>query len=77
MSTRTEWTLTIEGMTCHHCEMTVDKALTGLPGVVESHASHEGGQAKVVTEGEVDPAAMAQAVEAKGYHVTGHDKAGA
>ena len=63
----------VPNISCHHCEMTVDKALTALPGVVESHATHEAGKATVVTEGEVDAAAMAQAVEAKGYHVTGHD----
>lgn len=73
MGTRKEWTLTIEGMTCHHCEMTVDKALSAIPGVVESHASHEGGRATVVTDGAVDSAAMAAAVEAAGYHLTGHD----
>lgn len=71
MAERKEWILSIEGMTCHHCEMTVDKAISAVPGVVESHASHEAGEARVVVEGDVDEKALADAVEGRGYHVTG------
>lgn len=31
----------VDGMTCRHCEMSVEKAIKELPGVEEVHASHK------------------------------------
>jgi copper chaperone len=57
--------LKVEGMTCNHCVMTVKKALSRVPGVERAEVSLERGEALV--EGNADPQALIQAVEAEGY----------
>ncbi len=42
--------LTVRGMTCGHCEMRVNKALTGIEGVAKAEASHEKEQAVITLE---------------------------
>lgn len=64
-------TLKIEGMMCGHCEATVKKALEALDQVTEATVSHETGTAVVTLNGEVDDAALIQAVEDKDYKVLG------
>ena len=52
--------LTVNGMSCGHCEMRVSKALSQVEGVREAKASHEKGVAVVTLEpkAEVDMAAL-------------------
>ena len=57
--------LKIEGMTCNHCVMAVKKALSRVSGVERAEVSLERGEALV--EGNADPKALIQAVEAEGY----------
>ena len=57
--------LKVEGMTCNHCVMAVKKALSRVPGVERAEVSLEWGEALV--EGNADPKALIQAVEAEGY----------
>jgi copper chaperone len=57
--------LEIEGMTCGHCVMHVKKALTGVVGVGAVEVDLQTGSATV--EGDTDPGALVQAVEAEGY----------
>jgi copper chaperone len=57
--------LKVEGMTCNHCVMAVKKALSQVPGVERAEVSLERGEALV--EGNADPKALIQAVEAEGY----------
>jgi copper chaperone len=57
--------LKVEGMTCNHCVMAVRKALSRVPGVERAEVSLERGEALV--EGNADPKALIQAVEAEGY----------
>jgi copper chaperone len=57
--------LKVEGMTCNHCVMAVKKALSRVPGVERAEVSLERGEALV--EGNADPKALIQAVEAEGY----------
>jgi copper chaperone len=52
-------------MTCNHCVMAVKKALSRVPGVERAEVSLERGEALV--EGNADPKALIQAVEAEGY----------
>lgn len=61
-------TLTVEGMTCDHCEQTVEEALGGVSGVTEATADRETEQATV--ESDADPVALVAAVEAAGYEVS-------
>ncbi len=63
-------TITIEGMMCNHCEMTVKKALESLDGVTNATVSHEKGTAVVEMTKDVDNEALKKAVEDKDYKVT-------
>jgi len=64
-----ETILKIEGMTCMHCKMSVEKALKGVAGVTSAQVDLAKNQA--VVTGEADRTAMAKAVEAAGYKVVG------
>ena len=58
-------TITVEGMSCGHCEQTVEDALREVSGVTDSTADREAEQASV--EGNADLTALVQAVEDAGY----------
>ncbi len=64
-----EMVLKIEGMTCMHCKMSVEKALKGIPGVTSARVDLAGKQATVA--GSTDKAAMAKAVADAGFKVVG------
>ncbi|WP_276274330.1 heavy-metal-associated domain-containing protein [Haloarcula litorea] len=58
-------TITVEGMTCGHCEQTVEEALRDVSGVTGATADRDAEQASV--EGDADTTALVQAVEDAGY----------
>ncbi|MDS0301459.1 heavy-metal-associated domain-containing protein [Halogeometricum sp. S1BR25-6] len=58
-------TITVEGMSCGHCEQTVEDALREVSGVTDATANREAEQASV--EGDADLTALVQAVEDAGY----------
>ncbi|MBZ2209748.1 heavy metal translocating P-type ATPase [Massilia soli] len=60
-------TLTISGMTCASCAGRVEKALAGVPGVLEARVNLATERALVRTAGNVETAALVQAVERAGY----------
>lgn len=61
-------TLNIQGMTCSHCVMRVQKALAELPGVRKAVVTLEPGQAKVDHDDSASTAdALAAAVVKAGY----------
>lgn len=63
--------LDIKGMTCDSCALHVEKALAGVPGVEGVHLpGWEAGTGSVITEGEVSPEALEDAVRQAGYHAT-------
>lgn len=57
--------ITVEGMTCGHCEGTVEDALESVTGVSEASADRESDS--VAVEGTADPDALIAAVEGAGY----------
>ncbi len=59
--------LNIEGMTCMHCKMRVEKALKGVPGVTGAQVDLVKKQA--VVAGSADRAGMAKAVAEAGFKV--------
>ena len=59
--------LKIEGMTCMHCKMSVEKALKSVPGV--ENAQVDLGKKEAVVTGAADRSALAKAVEEAGYQV--------
>lgn len=58
-------TIAVEGMTCEHCEQTVENALLELDAVTDATADREAERASV--DGSVDPSELVRAVEAAGY----------
>jgi copper chaperone CopZ len=58
-------TLSVDGMSCTHCEGTVEEALREVSGVTDVAADHERGEVRI--EGDVDLSAAARAVEDAGY----------
>src|SRR5258708_21529498 len=75
MPERKEWTIEIGGMTCDHCARTTDAAFRRVPGVVSSETSFVSGAARVVTEGSVEPGALAAAVANKGHKILAQEEA--
>ncbi len=61
--------LKIEGMTCMHCKMSVEKALKGVPGVTSAQVDLAKKQA--VVAGSAEQAIMAKAVADAGFKVAG------
>lgn len=58
-------TITVEGMTCGHCEQTVEEALQDVSGVTDVNVNREKEQASV--DGDADATALVEAVEEVGY----------
>ena len=68
MSTPTETTLSITGMTCNRCVGHVETALRSVPGVRAVKVDLASGQA-TLTHDVLDLGAVIAAVEAAGYAV--------
>ncbi|AQL44366.1 heavy metal transporter [Halorientalis sp. IM1011] len=62
-------TITVEGMSCEHCEQTVADALEDVDGVTAVSVDREAASATV--EGDADEAALVEAVEDAGYDADG------
>jgi len=58
-------TITVEGMSCGHCEQTVEEALQAVSGVTNVTVDRTADQASV--DGDADAAALVAAVEDAGY----------
>lgn len=64
-------TIQIEGMSCNHCKMHVEKALSAVSGVTAATVDLAKKNAVVSLNADVDNAALTQAVQDAGYEVTG------
>lgn len=63
-------TLKIEGMSCNHCKMAVEKALKTLPGVQSAQVSLETNTADVVYDPQqVNVTQLKNAITEAGYEV--------
>jgi copper chaperone CopZ len=62
--------LKIEGMTCGHCEMSVTKELSKLPGAQDVRVSSASGTATLSVDESVDDAQVEAAVEEAGYKLS-------
>jgi len=60
-------TLTVEGMTCHHCEMTVEKALLELGDVKSAKADHVNKHVEIQYKNELDIEQVKGKIEKAGY----------
>lgn len=64
-------TILIEGMSCKHCIMAVEKAVGALPGIVSVKADLETNSADVkFNDSDVSLNEICDAVEKQGYTVT-------
>ena len=63
-------TYAVAGMTCAHCELSVQEEIGELEGVLEVSADHATGRVTVTSTEPLDPAAVAAAVEEAGYTLT-------
>lgn len=66
-----ERVLKVEGMTCHHCEMTVEKALLEIASVKTAKADHAAKSVAVEYKGELDLANVKERIEKAGYKLVG------
>ncbi|WP_435185985.1 heavy-metal-associated domain-containing protein [Halobellus sp. EA9] len=66
MTTRT---ITVEGMSCGHCEQTVEEALESVAGVESATADRDAESATV--EGDADVDSLVAAVDDAGYEASG------
>ena len=66
-----EKTILIEGMSCNHCKMHVEKALHEVPGVSAATVDLTAKSAKVTLDATVTDKALTEAVVEAGYEVTG------
>ncbi|MCL5266935.1 MAG: cation transporter [Bacteroidetes bacterium] len=57
----------VDGMTCHHCEMTVEKALLEVSGVKNAKASHEKKSVEVQYKDALDINEVKRKIEEVGY----------
>lgn len=64
--------LKVQGMTCNHCVMRVQKALQAVPGVQDAMVDLQKAEAAVTfDESKVDDAKLSTAVVEAGYKVVG------
>ncbi|MCU4802744.1 heavy-metal-associated domain-containing protein [Halobacteria archaeon HArc-gm2] len=61
-------TITVEGMSCEHCEQTVEEALEGVDGVTDVSVDREAETATV--EGDADTGSLVAAVDDAGYEAS-------
>jgi len=62
--------LHVEGMTCDHCEMSIQKGVNELDGIAKVEANHEDSTTFVIFDpSKTDKEKIAAAIEERGYHV--------
>ena len=62
--------LSVQGMSCSHCEQTVVKGVSEMPGVRKVKANHSTGTVEVYYKEDLfDQAAVREKIKALGYEV--------
>jgi copper ion binding protein len=61
--------LKVKGMTCHHCAMSVTKALTRLEGIRDVQVDLDKGEVRFENPGAVASIRIETAIEEAGYQV--------
>lgn len=61
--------LKVEGMSCNHCKMAVEKAVQGIKGVEDAQVNLE--QKELVVTGAASREQLVEVITAAGYKVTG------
>ena len=63
--------VTVTGMTCDHCVSSVTEEISELPGVTAVNVDLATGNVVIESTTDLDPGAVAGAVEEAGYSVAG------
>ena len=63
--------ITVKGMSCEHCRMSVTKALSALPGVSNVKVDLLSGKASFDEASPIDPAVVKKTIEKIGFEVVG------
>ncbi|MFC9357874.1 heavy-metal-associated domain-containing protein [Rhodococcus sp. NPDC057014] len=63
--------VTVTGMTCDHCVSSVTEEISALPGVTAVNVDLATGTVVIDSTTDLDPGAVADAVEEAGYSVAG------
>jgi copper chaperone len=63
--------ITVKGMSCNHCRMSVTKALEAIPGVTGVNVDLLSGRASFEEAAPVDLAVVKKAIEKIGFEVVG------
>ena len=66
-------TIFIDGMSCNHCKMTVEKVLRGLDGIEDVEVSLEEKKATIKTSKDVSNEEIKKVIEEEGYEVKSID----
>lgn len=62
--------ISISGMTCNHCAMTISKELNSVAGVTDVSVDHTAGKAVVEKSDSVTNDELARAIDEAGYQAT-------
>lgn len=65
----TQSTYTVVGMTCAHCVQAVSEEVAKVDGVTAVDVDLDSGRVEVTSEGPLDDAAVAAAVDEAGYEL--------
>ncbi len=65
----TQTRLRVSGMSCGHCEKSVEEAISALPGVESVNADHATGEVVVTAERPIDVSELREPVAKAGYEL--------
>ncbi len=63
-------TISIEGMQCNHCKMSVEKALNSIEGITNVNVDLENKKASIETNKDIENSKIKEVIEAEGFKVT-------
>jgi copper chaperone CopZ len=61
--------LRVNGMTCHHCEMTLESSLKEIENIIDVTADREKKMVQIVYEAEIDMEKINSIIEENGFKV--------